>query len=378
MGSARGGDLGAAEREVDKLKELRAALENASQSYWAEQVEVQMLAASAWIAQERGEKERALKLMRSAADLEDSSAKHIAMENRLYPMRELLGDLLLEQQQPAPALTEYETSLVSTPDRLRGLYGAAKAAKAANQPEKATAYFRKLAEMTKDADADRVEISEAKASLMQREAAKARMSETAAGRTCPAAAKGITSMMRSILIAAVTGVLAAVPASYFLTALARQDRTVTPVGAAAIAAEAWPICSTMVAMAETPDWAALDPDFAAGKRALAAGEWEAAIKELTSAGLRDARNADIQNYLGYAYRRVRQLDPAMRHYQQALALNPRHRSAHEHLGEANLVQGDLAKAKEHLAALERICLVPCDEYDDLERAIATYTKTTKR
>jgi len=105
--------------------------------------------------------------MRTAADLEDGSAKHIAMENRLYPMRELLGDLLLEQQQPGPALTEYETSLQSTPNRLRGLYGAAKAAKAANQPEKATAYFRKLAEMTRDADADRVEIREAKASLMQ-------------------------------------------------------------------------------------------------------------------------------------------------------------------------------------------------------------------
>jgi len=167
MGSARSGDVASAEREVDKLKELRAALENANQSYWAEQVEVQMLAASAWIAQAKGEKEVALKLMRAAANLEDSSAKHIAMENRLYPMRELLGDLLLEQQQPGPALTEYETSLVSTPDRLRGLYGAAKAAKAANQPEKATAYFRKLAEMTKGADADRVEISEAKASLMQ-------------------------------------------------------------------------------------------------------------------------------------------------------------------------------------------------------------------
>jgi hypothetical protein len=167
LGSARSGDLVAAGREVDKLKELRAALENASQSYWATQVEVQMLAASAWIAQAKGETEMALKFMRAAADLEDGSAKHIAMENRLYPMRELLGDLLLEQQQPGPAFAEYETSLRSTPNRLRGLYGAAKAAKATNQPEKATAYFRKLAEMTKDADADRVEISEAKASLMQ-------------------------------------------------------------------------------------------------------------------------------------------------------------------------------------------------------------------
>jgi hypothetical protein len=167
MGSARSGDPVAAEREVYKLKELRAALENASQSYWATQVEIQMLAASAWIAQGKGEKETALRLMRTAADLEDNSEKHIAMENRLYPMRELLGDLLLEQQQAEPALVEYETSLVSTPNRLRGLYGAAKAAKAANQPEKATAYFRKLAELTKGADADRLEISEAKASLMK-------------------------------------------------------------------------------------------------------------------------------------------------------------------------------------------------------------------
>jgi len=54
------------------------------------------------------------------------------------------------------------------------------------------------------------------------------------------------------------------------------------------------------------------------------------------AGLRDARDADIQNYLGYAYHRLRQFDLAMRHYQQALTLNPRQRSAHEHLGEAHL------------------------------------------
>src|SRR5258706_10617008 len=131
-------------------------------------------------------------------------------------------------------------------------------------------------------------------------------------------------MMHSILIAAVVGVLAAVPASYFLTAPARQDRAATsaragnPVSGTITPVETWPICSTMAAMAETPDWAALDPDFAAGKRAIGADDWEAAIKALTNAGLRDARNADIQNYLGYAYRRLRQFDLAMRHYQQAL------------------------------------------------------------
>ena len=83
-------------------------------------------------------------------------------------MRELLGDLLLEQQQYAQALNEYEVSFQSTPNRLRGLYGAAKAAQGARQPEKAAIYFRKLAELTKDADADRLEIREAKAFLTRR------------------------------------------------------------------------------------------------------------------------------------------------------------------------------------------------------------------
>lgn len=188
-------------------------------------------------------------------------------------------------------------------------------------------------------------------------------------------------MMRSILIAAVVGMLTAVPAAYFLTASYRQGPTTGSDAAAsrlAYAVEAWPICSTMAGMLETPDWAALDPDFAAGKRAIGAGDWEGAIKALANAGLRDARNADIQNYLGYAYRRLRQFEPAMRHYQQALILNPRHRSAHQHLGEAYLAQGDLERAEEHLAALEQICLIACDEYGDLKRAIAAYNKVANR
>jgi tetratricopeptide (TPR) repeat protein len=189
-------------------------------------------------------------------------------------------------------------------------------------------------------------------------------------------------MMRSALFAAMLGVLAAGPALYSLTVPARQDSPAAPSGTTnavaepAILVEAWPICSSMGSMAST-DWAALDPDFAAGKRAIAAGDWNSAIMALTSAGLRDARNADIQNYLGYTYRRLRQLDLAMRHYRQALTLNPRHRSAHEHLGEAYLVRGDLPKAEEHLATLEQICLIPCEEYDDLKRAIAQYVKIAR-
>jgi tetratricopeptide (TPR) repeat protein len=114
-----------------------------------------------------------------------------------------------------------------------------------------------------------------------------------------------------------------------------------------VATEAWPMCTTMTAMGTESDWAQLDPDFAAGKKALAAEDWNAAIVALKLAVLRDPRNADIQNYIGYAYRRLRQLGPAMGHYQQALMLNPRHRSAREHLGELYLVLGESNKAEEH-------------------------------
>jgi len=140
-----------------------------------------------------------------------------------------------------------------------------------------------------------------------------------------------------------------------------------------LATEPWPICTTMTAMGAESDWAQLDPDFAAGKKALVAGDWNAAIATLKVAALRDPRNADIQNYIGYAYRRLRELGPAMGHYQQALMFNPRHRSAHEHLGELYLTLSEPVKADDHLAALKQICLIPCDELADLERTIAAYT-----
>jgi len=120
----------------------------------------------------------------------------------------------------------------------------------------------------------------------------------------------------------------------------------------------------------------LDPDYAAGKQAIDAQDWSTAIKSLTAAALRDTRNADIQNYLGYAYRNAGQFDRAFRHYQRALQLNPRHRGAHEYMGEAYLLVHKLAKAEEHLAAVEKICLIPCEEYADLKKKIATYRGQT--
>jgi Flp pilus assembly protein TadD len=129
---------------------------------------------------------------------------------------------------------------------------------------------------------------------------------------------------------------------------------------------------------EVPKEGQLDPEYAAGKAAIAAKDWSAAIRSLSSAALRDTRNADIQNYLGYAYRQTGQLQVAVRHYQRALQLDPRHRGAHEYVGEAYLMVNDLPKAEEHLAALQRICLIPCEEYEHLKKAVADYrARTTK-
>jgi tetratricopeptide (TPR) repeat protein len=193
---------------------------------------------------------------------------------------------------------------------------------------------------------------------------------------------GMTTTIRAIAAATVLGGLLAGFAVY---ANGRSEwRTVLPfsrtngVGATAAAPEAWPICTSMVSVAADADWAQLDPDFKAGKRALAAADWNGAIASFERAALRDPLNADIQNYIGYSYRRLRQLGPAIGHYQQALILNPRHRGAHEHLGEAYLVLGEPAKAEQHLAALQNLCLLPCQEYDDLKSAIAAYKRLAAR
>jgi len=117
---------------------------------------------------------------------------------------------------------------------------------------------------------------------------------------------------------------------------------------------------------------ALDPDVAAGKQAIEAKQWPAAIKALSTAALRDTRNADIQNWLGYAYRNAGQLPKAFEHYERALKLNPRHRGAHEYVGEAYLIAGRPDEAEKHLEALKSICLVPCEELDELKEKIERY------
>jgi len=168
LGMARTGDLAGAKAEIEAIKALRAALEKSNQSYWADRSEEQMLAISAWVALKEGAPDQALRFMRAAADGEDGSVKHVAMENRLYPLRELFAELLLETGQPAAALSEFEAALKQTPNRYRAFLGIARAANAAGDRQKASEYYGKLVDLAKNADTERQEIREAKNFLAQR------------------------------------------------------------------------------------------------------------------------------------------------------------------------------------------------------------------
>jgi tetratricopeptide (TPR) repeat protein len=107
--------------------------------------------------------------LRAAADLEDSMDKHPVPPGNIVPLRELLGDLLLETGQPGSALAEYKRSLAGAPNRYRALYGAAKAADAAGDHAAARDYFQQFARLAGNANAARPELGEATAYL-QREA----------------------------------------------------------------------------------------------------------------------------------------------------------------------------------------------------------------
>lgn len=118
-------------------------------------------------------------------------------------------------------------------------------------------------------------------------------------------------------------------------------------------------------------------EFAQGKKAADAKDWNTAIKWFVAADKRIPNNAEIHNLLGFSYRNAGQLDPAFKHYQIALKIDPRHLGVHEYIGEAYLLSKNLSKAEEHLAALKRYCSAVCEERDDLAKKIAEYKKGGK-
>ena len=165
IGAARSGNATRAKADVDRLVELREALLQAKDGYWAEQVEIQRRAAAAWLARAEGKHDDALASMRAAAELEDSTEKHNITPGPIATARELLGDMLLEMNQPAQAAREYEASLNRAPNRFKTLYGVARASELAGDRDKARTYYTKLVTVAAASDNQRPELAQAKAFL---------------------------------------------------------------------------------------------------------------------------------------------------------------------------------------------------------------------
>lgn len=161
LGAARSGDPAAARKDVEKLSSIQSALAEAKDPYWATQVEIQRRSAAAWLAHAEGKDGDGLKLMRTAAGLEDSTEKHPVTPGPIIPARELLGDMLIELNQPEQALIEFEASLRNSPNRFNGLYGAARAAELSGDRQQARTYYAKLVAVCDHADDIRAELRKA-------------------------------------------------------------------------------------------------------------------------------------------------------------------------------------------------------------------------
>jgi Flp pilus assembly protein TadD len=117
----------------------------------------------------------------------------------------------------------------------------------------------------------------------------------------------------------------------------------------------------------------------AGRKAIEAKDFKAAVGHLTKAVQEEPKNADAQSMLGYSYRKVGTFDKSMEHYQTALKIDGNHRSAQEYLGELYLDMNQPDNADKQLAALKKACPTfgKCEEYEDLKKAIDAYKAKKK-
>ena len=117
----------------------------------------------------------------------------------------------------------------------------------------------------------------------------------------------------------------------------------------------------------------------AGRKAIEAKDFKAAVGHLTKAVQEEPKNSDAHNLLGYSYRKTGSFDKSMEHYQTALKLDANTRSAHEYLGELYLDMNQPENAEKQLASLKKACpfFGKCEEFDDLKKAIDAY-KVKKR
>ena len=115
-----------------------------------------------------------------------------------------------------------------------------------------------------------------------------------------------------------------------------------------------------------------NPDRARAAALIEKGKFAEAVPLLRKAEAKAPDDPDVHNWLGYAFRNLKRYDAALKHYRIALRLAPRHRGANEYLGELYLALGQLERAEERLAVLDRACLFGCEEYTELKEAIEAY------
>ena len=159
LGHAHTGDLDGARKAIARMQQLRDVTKDPKFDYFKSHLDLQMQAASAWIAVAEGKKKEAIDMLRRAADSEDRLGKHPVSPGAFVPVREQLGTLLLEAGQPKEAQREFEAALNIYPGRYRGLYGAAQAAEQAGDNADANRYYTKLSAQTSKAGGSRTELN---------------------------------------------------------------------------------------------------------------------------------------------------------------------------------------------------------------------------
>jgi tetratricopeptide (TPR) repeat protein len=159
LGRAHTGDLDGARKAIARMQQLRSATKDPKFDYFKSHLDLQMQAASAWVAAREGKKNEAIEMLRQAADAEDTLGKHPVSPGAFVPIREQLGSLLLESGKAKEAQREFEAALKIYPGRFRGLYGAARAAEQNGDKKNASRYYAKLAAQTTNASGSRDELN---------------------------------------------------------------------------------------------------------------------------------------------------------------------------------------------------------------------------
>jgi hypothetical protein len=162
LGSVHIGDLNAANAELKNLNTIYDTLIKQKDMYKANQVQIQINASQAWILFKEGKNNEALKLMIASADMEDKTEKSPVTPGEVIPARELLGDMLLQMNEPGKALEAYEEDLKNHLKRFNGLYGAGLAAERSDNPKKANYYYQQLSGIANSKNSNRPELDAAR------------------------------------------------------------------------------------------------------------------------------------------------------------------------------------------------------------------------